>query len=114
MDYAWNTIAYRPGQQSADADGLSRKPGLFSDAIKAICQSVLCGVPYCQTIIDDSLSDPASFEDEESQYLSDINWRREQEKDKDLARVKELKKQGFYPNRVKMKKEDYLVQRFFR
>ncbi|XP_062612631.1 uncharacterized protein LOC134274364 [Saccostrea cucullata] len=108
------TIAYRPGQQNADADGLSRKPELFSDAIKAICQSVLCGVPYCQTIIDDSLSDSACFEDEESHYLSDIHWRREQEKDKDLARVIELKKQGFYHNRVKMKKEDYSVQRFFR
>ena len=33
------TISYRPGQQNADADGLSRKPVLFSDSIKAICQA---------------------------------------------------------------------------
>ena len=40
------TISYRPGQQNADADGLSRKPELFSDSIKAICQAALCAVSH--------------------------------------------------------------------
>lgn len=94
------TLTYRPGQQNADADGLSRQPELFSDAVKAICQSVLCAVPYCHSIGADSVAiNSSSYEESgDVQHISDINWRIEQTKDKVITRVIGLIEQGFYPN----------------
>lgn len=106
------TIKYRPGQQNADADGLSRQ--LFADAIKAICQSVTCTVPYCQSIGAYSEAHRTDEEEDEAQHISEIDWRQEQRNDQVLSRVIELKEQGFYPNRFQMKREVYAVQRFFR
>lgn len=108
------TLTYRPGRQNADADGLSRQPELFSDAVKAICQSVLCAVPYCHSIGADSV---ANYEESgDVQHISDIDWRIEQRKDKVIARVIGLIEQGFYPNRFtnNVKREIFPVQRFCR
>lgn len=60
------TIKYRPGQQNADADGLSIQ--LFADAVKAICQSVTCAVPYCH-----SLKHMTDNEEDEAQHISEID-----------------------------------------
>lgn len=90
--YIYNfTITYRPGQQNADAEGLSRQPEHFSYAVKAICQFVLCAVPYCYSIGAESVaySNPYN-ESGEVQHISDTDWRTEQRKDQVLARVIEL------------------------
>jgi len=50
------TIKYRSGEQNAAADGLSRKP-LPPDTFKAICQSVLAGLPFVRVRV--RVSDPS-------------------------------------------------------
>lgn len=65
------TIKYRPGQQNADADGLSIQ--LFADAVKAICQSVTCAVPYCHSIGAYSEAHMTDNEEDEAQHISEID-----------------------------------------
>ena len=95
MGGSFSQLSYRPGQQNADADGLSRKPEPLSDFIKAKCQVCLCAVPHFQSVLDHSASCLDFNENGETQYLSDIQWRTEQRKDQTLARVLELKEHGF-------------------
>lgn len=71
-------ISYRSGHLNGDADGLSRKPVVFNDTVKAICLSVMASVPYCQSVTMDA--SPSSAEDEmnscDTFTLND--WRQEQ------------------------------------
>ena len=44
------TINYNPGKSNSDADGLSRRPQIFSDMVKAICMSVQIQTPLAECV----------------------------------------------------------------
>lgn len=56
-------ISYRCGHLNGDADGLSRKPIIYSDTVKALCQAARVQLPYCQMISEEGSTQTA---DEES------------------------------------------------
>lgn len=80
------TVSYRPGKFNTDTDALSRKLYLFSDTVKAICNSAILDIPDADTL-------PLSFPYDEVTGISDIDWRREQKENKAIARVMEILEQ---------------------
>lgn len=52
-------ISYRSGHLNGDADGLSRKPIIYSDTVKALCQAASVQLPYCQAISEEGSTQTA-------------------------------------------------------
>ena len=90
------TISYRSGKLNSDADGLSRRPQLFSEMVKAISLSAVTCVPLVDSLSDNPCS---SFTDSDfpSENMSGVDWVTEQRQDSTLARVIELWENGFHP-----------------
>ena len=87
-------IRYRPGQSNADADGMSRLPGvqgddqqhMSSDSIAAVC-NVIHAQPYLETlcmstdIVDQDVDQPGT----QLSGMTDRDWRRAQSEDRILS-----------------------------
>ena len=107
-------ISYRSGHLNGDADGLSRKPVLFKDTIKAICQATMASVPYCQSVTVDSFPSTAEEEMTPSDTLTVDDWREEQCRDKTINRVISIMRDGFRPRGERIRREPLQVQKFLR
>ena len=137
------TLTYRCGKANGDVDGLSRRPQqsteLFPDVVKAICQAYTVqrdSCPYFETLvvsnsINVELLDPTPVESLdsaspaesadstnpvpfESTSLQDVDWSKEQMADSNVARVVELVKLGFCPEKSDLKTENPVVLKYLR
>ena len=104
------TISYRKGSLNSDGDGLSRRPQLFSDAVKAICLAAVSAVPLAYSVSDHI--DPTK--DSMPENLHNIDWREEQRQDQTLGRVIELVESSFQPRGEESSREPVEVQKFMR
>ncbi|PJE77798.1 hypothetical protein CI610_03273 [invertebrate metagenome] len=68
------TITYRAGKLNADADGLSRKPQLFSEEVKAICQAALVSVPLAECLTQDAVLPSAGGVMVSGEELGKVDW----------------------------------------
>ena len=107
------TIKYRPGKQNAAADGLSRK-ALLPDTIKAICLSVMAGLPFVGSLSVSQIPhiDDGGVPDFDS--FAKIDWQQEQGKDRTLARVIHLRRSSSRPGESAFRKESPEVQKYLR
>ena len=107
------TLSYRPGKLNADADGLSRRPLVFPDDIKAICHAVTADVPLADTVATPHLP-PSAGEAMTLQQDLDVNWGFEHGKDRAIARVISLLRSGSRPRGRNLAKESPAVQKLLR
>ena len=91
-------IVYKPGKQNSDCDGLSRKPCLFSEEIKAVCLGVSVSVSPVECLSGVSAPHLANEEVVHSgPTLGPVDWTFEQSKDTDIARVISILRTGSRP-----------------
>ena len=117
-------LIYRSGKSNADADGLSRRPPqdveLFPDVVKAVCQAYLVereSCPLVETLIVSNavtLVDPPTPDLLDSTSLQNVDWSREQVADSTLARVVELVKLKFCPDKSSLQTESPNVLKYIR
>ncbi|XP_052227466.1 uncharacterized protein LOC127842158 [Dreissena polymorpha] len=95
-------ITYKAGKLNSDCDGLSRRPQLFSDAIKAICESVpfqqpavefLAGVSASQMVTVDAIPSACT--------VNQIDWSKEQSCGRDISQVIDMVHSGTKPKAFK-------------
>lgn len=108
------TLSYRPGKLNSDGDGLSRKPQVFTEAVKAICEAVLVSVPLAACVSQDCISHTADEETITGENLNSINWQTEQSKDMALRRVVDLVRSDFRPRGKGLARESLSVQKYLR
>lgn len=106
-------ISDRSGHLNGDADGLSRKPIINSDTVKALCQAARVQLPYCQMISEEG-SQTADEESFPTDTLNTNDWIDEQSKDEDVYRVIQIPKSGFRPKGGNVKRESIKVQKYLR
>ena len=117
-------LIYRSGKSNADADGLSRRPPqhveLFPDVVKAVCQAYLVereSCPLVETLIVSNavtLVDPPTPDLLDSTSLQNVDWSKEQVADSTLARVVELVKLKFCPDKSSLQTESPNVLKYIR
>lgn len=117
-------IVYRSGKSNADADGLSRIPRdnqesvLFSDVVKALCGAVLAtscdhSLAECLVISENDLEfNPETVLD--TVDMSTIDWKQEQKKDRDIARIYNIIDQNLTLDKNAFKQETREVQAYLR
>lgn len=115
------TLQYRSGRSNVDADFLSRVPNqpqesvVFNDTVKAIIQGcrlvddspVVECISMSQKVVDLST-------DVSSNYLSDVDWKQEQSKDRTISRVIQIFSTGHKPTRRLAAHETESVRRYLR
>ncbi|KAH3859938.1 hypothetical protein DPMN_102759 [Dreissena polymorpha] len=70
---------YKAGKLNSDCDGLSRRPQLFSDAIKAMCDSVSFQLPAVECLAGISASQMVTVDAIPSaSKVNQIDWSKEQ------------------------------------
>lgn len=107
-------ISYRSGHLNGDADGLSRKPIIYSDTVKALCQAASVQLPYCQMISEEGSTQTADEENFSTDTLNTNDWIDEQSRDEDVHRVVQILKSGFRPKGGNVKRESIEVQKYLR
>ena len=107
------TINYKPGKSNSDADGLSRRPQIFSDMVKAICMSVQVKAPLAECVAAEVC--PLLEENtSQSRPFNVINWKKEQSKDRSIKRVIDLVSSGSRPREGDLHRETPEVQKYLR
>ena len=107
-------ISYRSGQLNADADGLSRKPVLFTETVKALCQAASVSMPCCHSVLVDRPPHAAGEDLLPCDALSDNDWKEEQVKDEAISRVINIMRDGFRPRGGNTRSETAEVQKYLR
>ena len=120
------SLTYRCGKANGDADGLSRRPQqcteMFPDVVKAICESYTVkrdSCPYFETLVVSNSINVESLDSTtpvslESTSLQDVDWSKEQLADSNVARIVELVKLGFCPEKSDLKTESPVVLKYLR
>ncbi|KAH3737258.1 hypothetical protein DPMN_043841 [Dreissena polymorpha] len=81
-------ITYKAGKLNSDCDCLSWRPQLFSDSIKAICESVSFQLPAVEYLASVSASHMATVDAIPSaSTVNQIDWSKEQSCDRDISQV---------------------------
>ena len=117
-------LIYRSSKSNANADGLSRRPlqdvELFPDVVKAVCQAYLVereSCPLVETLIVSNavtLVDPPTPDLLDSTSLQNVDWSKEQVADSTLARVVELVKLKFCPDKSSLQTVSPNVLKYIR
>lgn len=107
-------ISYGSGHLNGDTDGLSRKPIIYSDTVKALCQAASVQLPYCQVISEEGLTQTADEDSFPTNTLNTTDWIDEQSKDENVHRVVQILKSGFRPKGGNVKRESIEVQKYLR
>jgi hypothetical protein len=91
-------IVYKSGKQNQDCDGLSRRPQLFSDAVKAVCFVASVSLSSAECCSGDEVPNMANEESFPSEAaVRPVLWAVEQSKDTDIFSVFSILRSGSCP-----------------
>lgn len=86
-----------------------------TDSVHAICQSMVSNLPpLADSVSDVAVAHVASEFAMESDTISTVDWKQEQQVDQDIARVSDLVRTGFHPRGKPLQNETPYVQKLLR